>query len=226
MKKTLTTLALACLAGCTGSVTVDENPGSLQNDGMTIGTTSTSSQTASTTTESTTETVTTEPPVDVVELIVTQQPIEGNLKSGTAHLMEFDFYAPNHSVQVDLTPFTIGSTNGEGFVSGFAFNQVIDVIVGNLYAGPKDVDAQDAHSTDVDFTDSFVVDKGETIKMAFTSYLAGLEQKDPGFANHDFLIQLHIKGIKGKVVETGLPLTPGNISPESDLTQTFHTPSE
>ena len=125
MNKTLIALcaALSCLVGigCNGSVTLGENSGSLQNDGLTTASPSTTStETASTTTESTTETVTvTEPPVETIELVVTQHPIDGDLTAATEHLLEFDLFAPNHSVRVDSLPYTIYSTDGSGMVKGW-----------------------------------------------------------------------------------------------------------
>jgi hypothetical protein len=225
VNKTLIALivTLSCLVGigCKGNVTIDENSGTLQNDGMTIGTTSTTSQTASTTTESTTETIT-EPPIDP-ELIVTQQPI-GDLESA---MMEFDIFAPNYSVQVDSLPFMIASTDGVGFVKGtegtnyFGLNQVIDVVNGALYAGPLEIEivTNGGHSAELVFADSFVVAKGQTIKLAFTSNLSQVEDWPGQFLGRAFLISMHISEITGKVVELDEELTPGMVSPEIDPKQ-------
>mgnify|MGYP001602202030 CR=1 FL=1 len=239
MNKTLIALcaALSCLVGigCNGSVTLGENSGSLQNDGlMTASPSTTSTETASTTTESTTETVTvTEPPVETIELVVTQHPIDGDLTAATEHLLEFDLFAPNHSVRVDSLPYTIYSTDGSGMVKGmdgesfFTSNLVMDVVDGFVYAGPLEIDAPNgAKFANIVLTDSFVIAKGETLQMTYRSALAWNKPGDTEFAGHEYRIDFHVDEITGVIVENGKPLSSGNVFPAEDLGQSFHIPSE
>ena len=230
MNKTLIALcaALSCFVGigCNGSVTIDENPASVENGGWTTATTA---PTTSTETASTTETVTTttESPVETVELVVTQHPIDGDLTAATEHLLEFDLFAPNHSVRVDSLPYTIYSTDGSGMVKGmgggfFTSNLIMDVVDGFVYAGPLEIDAPNgAKFANIVLTDSFVIAKGETLQMTYRSALAWNKPGDTEFAGHEYRIDFHVDEITGVIVENGKPLVGGT----SSLQKTWGSPS-
>lgn len=222
---------LSCLVGC-GIAVIDENPGTMQNDGMKTGTTtatgSTSdTQTSATTSETPTETGTaTEPPIEP-ELIVTQlEPVDGPSGAAMENLMAIALYAPNHSVQVSALPFTLGSTDGSGFVKGsvgteYFWNILLTDASSTTVAGPLDLSETQngSKNADIVFAGSFVVGKGDTVTLTFVSALTISEDSPGEFVGNDYLLVLHTKEIKGWVADK--PLDPEAVTPKEDLARQF-----
>jgi hypothetical protein len=226
-------ICLLLLVSSCGIAIIDgENSGSMQNEGMTTSspsTTATTTATQTTATETTTETTTetdTEPPVEP-ELIISLLPTDGPNGAAIEYMMVFELYAPNHSVQVDSMTFTYASTDGAGCVKGsagtdyFGSNQITDVVTGSLFAGPLDINAVDDGKkvAELVFTDAFVVPQGQPVTLVFTSILSLTNDLPGEFVGNQYMLVLNTGEISGMVL--GKPLVQEQVSPKENLERQF-----
>lgn len=234
-------IALACLVGC-GIAIIDENPGTLQNDGWTTATqtttaTTTATQTTATATTTQTETGTetgtttaTEPPVEAL-LFASLGPIPVDMTDGLSagskdSVFQFNLTAGKITVKVSSLKIKLESQTGGKVVGSkgtpyFTGSELIYQANNSVVAGPIEISAPAGSSSAVlQFQDSFMVFAGTTVSLVLSADVSATEDVPGEFLNgaaytyNGVLLTAQTVAINEA---NGLQLLPSEISPNADL---------